>query len=385
MRSCILGNHHQPLSSALRTRSKLYGVVASLIIILTFAVVSGRLPTSHAAFAESARIVSIYHDGQKRIVATSGSTVGDVLDRAGVKVGPGDLVEPGLATHIPDGFYNINVYRSRPVEVIDGTHRLLINSAYQNPQLIAKAAGLSVYPEDQYQIGLVTSVVADGAVGEQLTIKRATPVEVTVDGATKVLRTQGKTVTDLISDKKIPMGTQDLTSAPLDSSLTPDMHLTIVRVENVTTTVTQPLAHATKTTKDNTLDIGQSRVAQVGSDGHRDVTYLIHYHDGAEVGRQITAIAGVVAPVTQIVAIGTKIPDDIWYRLRQCESGGDYSRNSGNGYYGAYQFDLLTWHANGGSGYPNLASPATQDAVAKATEARRGWVPWPVCSVRLGL
>jgi len=158
-----------------------------------------------------------------------------------------------------------------------------------------------------------------------------------------------------------------------------------VRVENVTTTVTQVLPNATRTTKDNTMDIGQSRVVQAGALGHRDVTYDIHYHDGVEVARQVVSITGVVAPVTQIVASGTRIPDDIWYRLRQCESGGDYSRNSGNGYYGAYQFDLSTWTSNGGTGLPSLASPAAQDAVARATEARRGWAPWPVCAVRLGL
>lgn len=360
-------------------------MVATVVIALTFAIASGRLPTSHVAFAESARVVSIFHDGKEQIVATSGSTVGEVLERAGVKLGPNDLVEPGLKTFIPSGFYNINVYRARPVDVVDGTRSIVIQSAYQSPRLLAQAAGLTVYPEDEYQTGLVNNVVSADVVGEQLTIKRATPVVVTVDGTTKTLRTQGKTVGALLVDQKIPMGAQDIVSQPLTAPLTPDMPLSIVRVNNVTTTVTQVLPQATRITKDNTLNIGQSQVVQAGSNGHRDVTYEVSYHNGVEVSRQQVSIANVVAPVTEIIAQGTKIPDDVWYQLRECESGNNYSRNSGNGYYGAYQFDLGTWTANGGSGLPSLASPAAQDAIARVVEARRGWSPWPVCSVRLGL
>ncbi|HZG94830.1 MAG TPA: transglycosylase family protein [Mycobacteriales bacterium] len=72
-------------------------------------------------------------------------------------------------------------------------------------------------------------------------------------------------------------------------------------------------------------------------------------------------------------------------RLRQCESGGNYRINTGNGYYGAYQFDLSTWRGIGFSGYPHQASPATQDAAARRLQSMRGWSPWPACSRMLGL
>jgi hypothetical protein len=70
---------------------------------------------------------------------------------------------------------------------------------------------------------------------------------------------------------------------------------------------------------------------------------------------------------------------DGWAGVRACESGGDYSINSGNGYYGAYQFDLATWHGLGYSGLPSGASPATQDQAAAKLYAARGAQPWPVC------
>ena len=75
----------------------------------------------------------------------------------------------------------------------------------------------------------------------------------------------------------------------------------------------------------------------------------------------------------------------VWASLRQCESGGNYQTDTGNGYYGAYQFSLQTWWGLGFSGLPNQASPAVQDRAAHLLESLRGWSPWPVCSVTLGL
>src|SRR4051794_751317 len=76
---------------------------------------------------------------------------------------------------------------------------------------------------------------------------------------------------------------------------------------------------------------------------------------------------------------------DDFARLRTCESGGNYQANTGNGFYGAYQFDLGTWHGLGYSGRPSEAAPSTQDAAARQLQSQRGWSPWPACSRKLGL
>jgi hypothetical protein len=65
--------------------------------------------------------------------------------------------------------------------------------------------------------------------------------------------------------------------------------------------------------------------------------------------------------------------------IAACESGGNYGTNTGNGFYGAYQFDLQTWQSVGGSGNPAAASPAEQDRRAAMLYAQRGSSPWPVC------
>ena len=76
---------------------------------------------------------------------------------------------------------------------------------------------------------------------------------------------------------------------------------------------------------------------------------------------------------------------DDFARLRQCESGGNYAINTGNGFYGAYQFDRGTWNGLGYPGRADQASPATQDAAAAKLQSQRGWSPWPACSRKLGL
>jgi hypothetical protein len=75
---------------------------------------------------------------------------------------------------------------------------------------------------------------------------------------------------------------------------------------------------------------------------------------------------------------------DLWARLRACESGGRYDINSGNGFYGAYQFHPRTWRGLGFPGLPHQAPPEMQDEAARKLQARSGWGQWPVCSRRIG-
>jgi hypothetical protein len=71
--------------------------------------------------------------------------------------------------------------------------------------------------------------------------------------------------------------------------------------------------------------------------------------------------------------------------IRRCEASDDYSLNTGNGYYGAYQFAYQTWIDLGESGLPSAAPPATQDAAAYKLYLRSGWSSWPSCAVITGL
>lgn len=73
-----------------------------------------------------------------------------------------------------------------------------------------------------------------------------------------------------------------------------------------------------------------------------------------------------------------------WDRLAQCESGGNWAINTGNGYYGGLQFSLSSWQGVGGSGYPHENSRETQIAMGQRLHAQGGWNHWPGCARKLG-
>jgi resuscitation-promoting factor RpfB len=91
------------------------------------------------------------------------------------------------------------------------------------------------------------------------------------------------------------------------------------------------------------------------------------------------------APPVRVTTAPARAVANPWAALRQCESNGNYGEDSGNGYYGAYQFTIGTWRSLGLGGLPSQASPAAQDQAAQQLQARRGWSQWPSCARRLGL
>jgi hypothetical protein len=78
----------------------------------------------------------------------------------------------------------------------------------------------------------------------------------------------------------------------------------------------------------------------------------------------------------------------VWQKLAQCESGGNWSANTGNGFYGGLQFTASTWAAQGGTKYaalPSQASASEQVAIASKLQKAAGWGQWPACTAKLGL
>lgn len=111
----------------------------------------------------------------------------------------------------------------------------------------------------------------------------------------------------------------------------------------------------------------------------------------ARKGRTTAALAGaaLLAPLGLLAASGEARAADngVWDRIAQCESGGNWNINTGNGYYGGLQFSASTWRAYGGGAYAataDRASRGAQIAVASRVQQAQGWGAWPVCSGRAG-
>lgn len=361
-------------------------LLAGLVLILAiYAIFSNRLPITKSALADGQRIVKLYVDGEARIIPTNSETVGEVLDRAGVVLEKGDVVEPARDTFIPPVSFNINIYRSHPVAVQDGDKVITGHSAYQSPRLILEHLGIEVFPEDIVTVNPVTDIVELGILGQKLSIKRAKVLSVKVDGGTKTIRTQKGLIGEALADNNISLSPDDKVSPGITSPVSNNLDIEITRISDVVLDAQETIERPVQTVYSDQLDIGHEQIKQAGSDGERTATYRVHYRNGREVSRQLLSSEVTKVAEAKIVVVGTRIPSDIWYKLRVCESGGYYGMNNGNGYYGAYQFSVTTWRSLGYSGYPHQASPGTQDEAARRLQARDGWGAWPSCAGSLGL
>lgn len=119
------------------------------------------------------------------------------------------------------------------------------------------------------------------------------------------------------------------------------------------------------------------RVDDIGSgidEAGRDIELA-----AAQIRRAQVELSAARAAAAQNAGGRTDPGEGAWGRLRFCESGGVYSTDSGNGFYGAYQFDLQTWQSMGGTGRPSAAPYWEQDLRAKGLFQARGAQPWPIC------
>ena len=138
--------------------------------------------------------------------------------------------------------------------------------------------------------------------------------------------------------------------------------------------------------EDDSLAAGETRLVRDGRPGVRDAVYKFVLHNGKIVSRQINVRDVLKKPRAKIVRIGTEEPYGVWDRLAQCESGGNWHINTGNGYYGGLQFSLGTWHGYGGTGLPSQHSREEQIRIAiKLRNASGGYGAWPGCAASLGL
>ena len=113
-----------------------------------------------------------------------------------------------------------------------------------------------------------------------------------------------------------------------------------------------------------------------------------HFRKSATAAKFTATAAAFGTAAALLAPAAAAAPDSDWDRLAQCEAGGNWSINTGNGYHGGLQFSPSTWAAYGGTQYAPYAYQATREqqiAVAEKTLAGQGWGAWPACSARLGL
>jgi len=262
--------------------------------------------TRSQAHAENGRIITIYHDGEQQVIATDAATVGEALDRAHVSVNQNDAVEPSKDTKLIAQSYDVNVYRARPVTVVDGNQRYRIMSPYQSAKEIAKSAGLSIYDEDILTMSRIDDFVGQGGAGLMLTIDRSVPIHMMLYGKMVDVRTQATTVADLLKEKGITMGAKDGVSPTPEAAITDGMTVDVYRDGEQTVSVEQEVAFTTKQIQDADQPVGYKKVQTPGEKGKKIVTYQVELKNGQEVSRKEIQSVVVSESKEQVEVVGTK-------------------------------------------------------------------------------
>ncbi|WP_306349471.1 resuscitation-promoting factor [Glutamicibacter sp. MNS18] len=363
--------------------------------------------------------VTIAVDGNGEVVTTRAATVGDLLAQQEITLDERDEISLALDVELSDDQV-IDIKRNKSIEVsVDGTDRVVHTTGMTVADVVQQL---------DLENGAEISVADDielAALSESIEI--VTPKTVNLKVGTedkKQVKTTALTVADVLAAEDITLGSDDELNVKVDGELTKDvkdnfevsnkMNLDVIRVEIKTWDENRAISFETKEVKDAKLDKGKTKVETKGKKGERELTLRQETRNGEKGEEEVLKSKVTTEPVAQVVKVGTKkvestttnnnsgnnnsnktkstsTPKNIsstWAALAKCESGGNWSINTGNGYYGGLQFSASSWRAVGGTQYaplPHQATPQQQIAAAEKLRANGGWGHWPSCSRKLGL
>ena len=334
--------------------------------------------------------VTVTVDGVDQTVHTFSSDVSGALDSGDIPIGPGDQIAPGPDAPVHDGDHLV-INRSRDLALmVDGRPMQISTTARTVSDALAQ---IGMNPSS-----LVTSAPMNAAIPvEGMNLDVRVPKTVTlVDGANapRQVSTTALNINEFLGQNGLNMSPTDTVSPGNGDAVAPGSTITVTRNTVTQVTETRPIAPPMRTVDDPNLEEGQTRVTQAGQAGEEVVTWSVNATNGQETGRTQVGESQVTRqPVGGVQSRGTKpsneapsVPRGKWDRIAQCESTGNWSANTGNGYYGGIQFDRQTWNAYGGDEYaarPDQATREEQIAVAeRVRDDRGGYGAWPVCGSR---
>ncbi|WP_342319322.1 transglycosylase family protein [Corynebacterium mayonis] len=341
-----------------------------------------------ATAAATTKSVTVEVNGEPTSVRTSSKDVGSVLAAAGVELGAQDLVYPALDETVSGG-ETVTVRTAKPVAlIVDGVEQQLISTASTVADLIG---------ESGVDAAAATDVDPDQPLSHGMTVDVTTPKIVSIHEGGKVVYTSAakKTVGQLLASRGITVDSNDRVNVALDAPVQPNMDIRIERVEAKDVQRTELFDAPAEYVDDPELAKGTEKVLIEGEPGERTIVERTLIVGGQpestsviEVRETRPARPAKIARGVNEQAVPAVANGSVWDALAACESGGNWSINTGNGYHGGLQFNPGTWAAYGGTQYAptaNLATREQQIAIAQKTQAAQGWGAWPACTAKLGL
>lgn len=363
-------------------------------VLLGLGATAGAGALAMAGFFALTTTVTLTVDGESSTLHTTADTVSELLERNDLQTSSRDLVVPGLSTELSDGS-EVLVALARPVELtVDGQTTTIWTTALSVDDLLDE---LGVRGSAETSVSRSSGIGRDGLDLEVRTLKQVTLRTVAENTEDTTISTTAITVGEALADAEVESGDGDEVSPTADSAIADGDVITLRKAWTTTTTDTVPISFETVVTKDPSMYSDESAVEVAGRDGTEERTIETRYLGQEQIERSVVSSTVLEQPVDRVVREGTKqrpaVPavgsGSVWDSLAQCESGGNWSINTGNGFYGGLQFTPSTWLAYGGGQYASRADLATRDQqIAIATrvrDARGGYGDWPACSAKLGL
>ncbi len=370
----------------------------SFLKVGTQLLVVAALVVGVVAFVGNNKTVTLNVDGKVSSIQTFGGTVDQVVKAAKVELKDADRVSPALDAKIDNGsVVNVNLAKAVSIE-LDGA-RKTVNTT--SPDVAGLVSELGVASSSEISQPKEASLEVTGSF---VSISTPKTISVVADGKDTSTTTTATDVATVLKDTGIAVGANDHISQPGNAPIVQDMVIKVSRVDtSKTAEATEEVPFDSVKSDSAELFKGEEKVTQEGVAGSLVKTFKLVLVDGREASRTLVSSNVATPPVAEKISVGTKArpvatptpqaataapaasgptgaPNEaMWDRIAQCESGGNWSINSGNGYYGGLQFSSPTWLANGGGAYaPNasLASKAQQIDIANRLYAKNGLSDW---------
>ena len=339
--------------------------------------------------------VTIDVNGQQMDLVTMSNSVEGALKQAGIKIGPDDLIVPSPSERLTRT-ESIKVRSAKSVAVVvDGQEKTIKSTALTVDELVSEIGSEigGVNEGDLLSKGRDTVIPADGM---KLDITRPKVVSINDGGDVTYTQMAASNVGDLLRRRNINLNPEDVVTPSITSPVKAGMDVRIDRVRTDQVRETVPFEAPANYKDDATAFEGDEVVEEAGTPGSKEVKRSIRVVNGKEESNTVISEKEVTPAKPATIKRGTKAKasapsvanGSVWDSLAQCEAGGNWAINTGNGFSGGLQFTPSTWLAYGGGQYAPQAHLATREqqiAVASKVQAGQGWSAWPACTAKLGL
>ncbi len=381
--------------------------------------VLGTLVVGGVVAAGAQKDVVVDLNGEKTELATFSGDVAGALEAAGVEIGDQDVVYPAPSDKLDNG-ENITVRTAKQVAVtIDGKSQDITSTALTVDDLMKTLDGAEAGAK--VKAGGDDADLAD-KIAEGMDLEIVTPKKITINNGGKITKTEvaAATIADLLEQRDLGVDSNDRVKPGKNAELKDGMTVKIDQVAEEEYKTTETVELDPIYVDDEDLLEGETKVIEEGVAGTTEKTYRLTVVNRQTESNEVIDEKVFKKAKPSKIARGTKpapeaepneSKDDnsaadsadnsaesnsapavangsVWDSLAQCESGGNWSINTGNGFHGGLQFTPSTWAGFGGTAYApsaEMASREQQIAVAQKVQASQGWGAWPACTASLGI